>query len=355
MNTGPNMFIRARLFWDADAPVDGLLDDYYTNMFGPSAESVRRYWDVLEQLMHHGPGHAHEDEILKVIYPIEKIRPLEAQVREAEAKADTELIRRRVLAIRFSYDNLMLYLEMRLAEDEGRFADAARSARRMLDLHLNIEQVDPVFYKIGDLDRGTEDSPHLTGGWVRQNEARAGRTGGTQGQLVALLPDEWQFRTDPHQEGILYRWFDPDLDTGDWGRIRTTRIWEVQGYEDELGHGYDGIGWYRTRIEIPESFTGRPVQINFGGVFGKMQVWIEGRFVAYRPFALPWWRNGYNDTFDIDASSALTPGRPHTIVIRVDNKHEWGGIFRRVFLWSPNGKGLNLPGSSAERTGHGQP
>ena len=344
MNTGPNMYIRAKLFWDVDADVDRLLDGYYADLFGPSAEAVRRYWDALEELMHHGHGHAHEDEILKHVYPIEAIEPLEQHVRDAEAAADSDTIRQRVQAIRFSFDNLMLYLRMRQAEDEGRFDAAAELGREMMDLHFEIEEFDPVFYKIGDLDRGTEDHSHLTGGWIAQNEARHERTDSTLGRLVTLLPDVWQFRTDPHREGVVFRWFDVDADVSDWDAIRTTRVWEIQGYEDEQGHGYDGVGWYRTSIELPDGSPSRPtnppdgaddrVLLNFGGVFGTMHIWINGRFVAYRPFDDPWWRNPYNDTFDIDVTGALEWGRTHAIAIRVDNKEGLGGIYQRAFLWA---------------------
>ena len=348
MNTGPNMYIRAKLFWDVDADVDTLLNEYYADMFESSADAVRRYWDALSEMMHHGPGHAHEDEILKHVYPIEKIRPLERHVRDAEATADNDVVRRRVQAIRFSFDNLMLYLRMREAEDQGRFDTAAELGREMLDLHFRIEECNPIFYKIGDLDRGTEDGATLTGGWIRQNEARQQRIDGPLGRLVTLLPDVWQFRTDPHGEGTLFRWFDVDVDASHWDAIRTTRVWEVEGYEDKQGHAYDGVGWYRTSIELPDGTPGNSadstqgasdrVLLNFGGVFGTMHIWVNGRFVTYRPFKDPWWRNPYNDTFDIDITEAIQRGRTNTIAIRVDNRQGLGGIFRRVFLWSPHAR-----------------
>ena len=336
MNTGPNMYIRSRLFWNVNCNVDVLLDEYYSRLFGPSAGHVRKYWDALEYMFHNGPGHQHEDELLKTVYPIEKVRKLLPHIKAAEKAADTDLIRRRVQMIRFSFDNLMLYLQMRQAEDQADFANARQLAERMLDLHYRIEATDPVFYKIGDLDRATEDHAHMTGGWIAQNKARLERTDSTVGELVAMLPDKWQFKTDPHDQGIIFRWFQSAQSTDRWDEIRTSRVWEVQGYEDKVGHGYDGVAWYRTTVKIPAKFADRPVKLNFGGVFGKMLIWVNGEFVTYRPFKLPWWLgNGYNTTFDIDLSSAIEPGRDNTIVIRVDNEFEWGGIFRRIFLWSP--------------------
>ena len=336
MNTGPNSYIRSKLFWNGQADVDTLLDEYYTLLFGPAADPVRAYWDALEEMMHHGTGYQHEDEIIKVVYPLEKVRQLEKYILRAESAANNETIHRRVQMIRFSYDNLMLYLRMREAEDQADFAQAEELGREILALHYRIEQVNPVFYKIGDLDRGTEQAEHMTEGWIRQNRARTECIDGTRGTLVAMLPETWKFKTDPHDEGIIYRWFRPERQTADWRNIKVTRVWEPQGLEDEQGHGYDGVAWYRINVHVPQEFAGREIKMNFGGVFGRMLIWINGRFVDYRPFKTPWWGNAYNSSFDIDVSSALEFGQENVIVIRVDNQFEWGGIFRRVFFWAPN-------------------
>ena len=175
----------------------------------------------------------------------------------------------------------------------------------------------------------------MAGGWARQNDERQACIDGTKGDLVAMLPETWKFKTDPHDEGIVSRWFRPETNTKDWRDIKVTRIWETQGLEDKVGHGYDGVGWYRATAEVPAEFAGKTVKLNFGGTFGRMLIWVNGEFVEYRPFKLPWWKHTYNQNFDIDVTKAMKPGQKNTIVIRVDNEIEWGGIFRRVFLWSP--------------------
>ncbi len=336
MNQGPNLYIMAKLMWDADADVDALLDDYYAKLFGPAAQPVRRYWDALETMMAHGPEHQHEDEIIKSIYPIEKVRALARHIERAETLAPSGIIAQRVQVIRYSYDNLMLYLSMREAEDDAKFARAAELAQKMLALHRQVDELHTVLYKFGDLDRVTEEAGHLTKGWIRQNKARAAMIDGTEGQLVAMLPVTWAFRTDPHDEGVTRRWFAPDADVADWRQIKVTRIWEVQGLEDKLGHGYDGIGWYRIKADVPARFGNRRIMLNFGGVHGEMIVWVNGRFVEHRPYRDPWWTHPYNANFDIDVTGVIEPGRDNTIVIRVDNDFEWGGLYRRVFLWAPN-------------------
>ncbi len=338
-NCGPNFYLRTRLLWNVDADVDAMLDDYFAKLYGrPAGKSVQAYWNALERMMAAPKGgHQHEDEIIKYIYPIEKIRTLDRHIIRAERLTENsdDSTRNRVRGMRFAHDNLMTYLRMRQAEDESRFADAAGLTRQMLTMRKAIRDVDVYLYKFGDLDRNSEDADHLANGWLRQNEGRAACIDGTQGQLVATLPDVWRFKIDPHGEGIVDQWFEPDHNHAGWRTMRTTRIWEVQGLEDSMGRGYNGVGWYRTKVRVPEKFAGQPINLNFGGVFGKLQVYVNGQFAGYRPFRIPWWKNGYNQSFDIDVTDAIKPGETNTIVVRVDNDHDWGGIYRRVFLWSP--------------------
>ncbi len=342
--------------WDAHADVDALLDDYYRKLFGPAAKPVRAYWDTLERMMHSGPAHAGSENI-KLIYPIEKIRPLQRHIRRAEARAGTEMLRRRVRVMRYGYDNLMMYLEMRQAEDQGRFADAADLARQQVVFHKRIDQENTFFYKVGDMDRYHEDYEeelpaferrvydeaireqaradwirsysHLIGGRVHENRARAERVDGTRGELVAMLPEQWVFRTDPHDQGIIYAWFDPKHDAGDWKPILTTRFWESQGYSDQVGHGYDGVAWYRTEVDIPAEFAGETIKLNFGGVRkrgpqNEMWIWVNGQFAGRQE--------------DSDISKLVNAGAKNVIAVRVENPNGNGGLYRRAFAWSPKGQ-----------------
>lgn len=337
MNQGPNLWIRAKLMWDAHADVDDLLDEYYSKLYGRAGQSVRKYWNALEHMMHNGPGHRRQ-EIIKTIYPVEKVRKLERHVAAAERSADTDMIRRRVQVIRWSYDNLVQYLRMSKSEDDGRFAEAARIAQSLVGKLAKIDQADTVLYKVGDMDRYDEFHSHLIGGRVTQNEELAAMTDGSKGDLVALLADKWTFRTDPHDEGMIYEWYARDLDTRKWGTIRTTRTWDLQGLEDKAGHMYDGLGWYRTHMTVPARFAGKKIFLHFSGRFGKMLIWVNGRFAAYRTYPKFRWVKTPDGYYEIDVSDLVTPGKQNVIAIRVDNSRKTGGIYRRVFAWSPRAK-----------------
>ena len=337
MNQGPNLYVRARQMWDAGVDVDELLDEYYTHLFGPAAAVVRQYWDAFERMMHHGPGH-HRN-VMKAMYPLDRVRRLERFVREAEAKAQTDMQRRRVQIIRYCQNNLMLYLRMRLAEDEGRFADAVALGEQILMLHEQIEAFDTVLFKIGDMDRHDENHPHHAGGWVRQNKTRLAMTDGTKGDLVAMLDDKWRFRIDRHNEGITWRWFETDHDTSRWGRLRTTRTWDVQGYEDQLDR-YETVGWMRTRVKVPKRFAGRTIRMSFfhpQGAWGSMQVWVNGRFAGARRLDFFRWEEERRHG-NVDVTDLIRLGESNQITMRIVKGTRWGGFDRRILLWSPAGQ-----------------
>ena len=334
MNQGPNLYVRARQMWDADVNVDELLQEYYGHLFGSAADSVRHYWDAFEDMMHNGPGH-HRN-VMKAMYPTDRVRQLERFVRDAETKAQTKLQHRRVKMIRYCQDNLMMYLQMRDAEDEGRFADAAALGEQLLKLHEEIEKFDTVLFKIGDMDRHDEDHPHHAGGWIRQNKTRLAMTDGTKGDLVAMLDDEWRFRIDRHNEGVTWRWFEPGHDAGNWGRLRTTRTWDVQGYEDQMGR-YETVGWMRTRVDVPKRFAGRAVQMSFlypHGAWGRVQVWVNGRFAGDQPLDFFRWEQERRYA-DLDVTDLVRSGESNLVTMRIVKGFRWGGFDRRIFLWSP--------------------
>ena len=47
---GPSYYVAARLWWDPDRDVDGLVNDFHTALFGPAAAPMARYWDRHEAI-----------------------------------------------------------------------------------------------------------------------------------------------------------------------------------------------------------------------------------------------------------------------------------------------------------------
>ena len=58
----------SRLYWDAHADVDWILDDYFDKWFGPSGPAMQKYYDLLENAFSTATVHGHEDTVLPIIY-----------------------------------------------------------------------------------------------------------------------------------------------------------------------------------------------------------------------------------------------------------------------------------------------
>lgn len=86
-------------------------------------------------------------------------------------------------------------------------------------------------------------------------------------------------------------------------------------------------------IEIPAKFKEKPIHFRSGGVINEAWVWVNGEYAGHKPYAM-WWMG--NHDFDLDVTKLVRPGENNSLVIRVWNKAETGGLYRRGFLWSPN-------------------
>src|SRR5262245_58446805 len=63
-------------------------------------------------------------------------------------------------------------------------------------------------------------------------------------QPLPLTDSLWQFR-----QGDDPAWADPSHPDGDWLKVPIGQTWEAFLQKD-----YDGLAWYRRRIEVPEGF-----------------------------------------------------------------------------------------------------
>ena len=67
---------------------------------------------------------------------------------------------------------------------------------------------------------------------------------------------------------------------------------------------------------------------------------MNGHYAGHRPHQL-WWRGSHRGlhAVDLDVAHLLKPGQRNMVAIRVWNNAEIGGLYRRGFIYSPNGTG----------------
>ncbi len=182
------------------------------------------------------------------------------------------------------------------------------------------------------------------------------------------LAGDWAFQLDPDDHGAAGEWFLRDL--SDSVRLPGTTDTNRKGYplrREDMSYGIDvlrtvwpgtqpveradrsgylvrdwfyiGKAWYQRAIEIPESWSGKRVELRLERVLWESKVWIDGHFA------------GSCDSLVTEhrySLGALAPG-PHRITIRVDNglihnigiighaygpetQTRWNGIVGRIEL-----------------------
>jgi len=129
----------------------------------------------------------------------------------------------------------------------------------------------------------------------------------------------------------------PSFADGSWRDVDLPHDWSIEGpFSEEPGETRGsyfpmGVGWYRKRFNIPESYRDRKVFIEFEGVYQLSEVWINGQYLGKRP-------NGFIG-FSYDLSPHLKYGSDNVIAVKADNSHQpncrWysgSGIYRHTWL-----------------------
>lgn len=69
--------------------------------------------------------------------------------------------------------------------------------------------------------------------------------------------------------------------------------------------------WYQRPITIPQEWNGKNIRLNFGAVYYKSEIYIDG-VLANRHF-------GGTSSFAVDITSLVTPGKTHSLVVYVES------------------------------------
>jgi hypothetical protein len=323
----PTHIVRAALEWNTKADVEAVLDDFFAKWFGAAAKPVRAYYDALEEAFNNAPQHGHEDVILPAIYTPELMAALDQAITGAERLTNSDTEKLHVRAERLSYDHLRAYVALEKAKQECNYAEAARQVERMLVLKDQLHAITP-FY-------GWSPYPVYGAAWERDRMRRLdGKVSGSEGTLIAMLPVEAKFRTDPFDDGRYNRWDDPLLDDSNWRTLATTTGWENQGLMNANGHPYRGVAYYRLKVDLPADAAGKSVWIFIPAADNEVWVWVNGRYAGHRPYMRPWSRP---QEAEMDISRLIEPGKTNQVAVRVlCNFDVFGanGIYERMFIYA---------------------
>ena len=128
---------------------------------------------------------------------------------------------------------------------------------------------------------------------------------------------------------------DPMLDDSGWRTVSIPHDFGIEGAPTRLarstvGYQRTGSGWYRKRLDIPTSWEGKRIVLNFDGVMAESEVYVDGNLVCEH-------HNGYAP-FEVDIASCVKPGSPALVAVHSDTPEpcsRWypgAGIYREVAL-----------------------
>ena len=352
---GLTFYVAGRLMWDHTTDVDALLAEFYEKFFGPAAKPMGAYIESIDRACRETDCHTGASYPMPRMFDTDWMRRANALLAEAEQKAPDGAFAERVRIYRLSFRHLAAFLEM--IESRNRFDFAA--AQEALDRLRDVTQVmldfrlyppeSPVKTVNGKFRRQLDKEARLL--WWRSARSYVRRFWSPctesgyertvdRGELVAGMPDEWDFLIDLTDVGETLGWHRAGRLGGNWQKMRTrTASWSDQGL-----HYYKGLAWYRTDVTVPRRFKGRDIYLWFGGVDEKARVWLNGKFLGDSDapgHGLPGVRGSFKP-FELRATECVRFGEPNTIAVKVTNKAlneiGTGGITAPVMFWSPKAK-----------------
>jgi hypothetical protein len=155
------------------------------------------------------------------------------------------------------------------------------------------------------------------------------RAVGASARQTLNLNREWKFALGDHPGAQKV-----DYDDRAWSAIHLPHSFSTP-YFAAGNEFYVGFGWYRKQLDVPRSWSGKRVFLEFEAVFQVAELFINGIRIGEH-------RGGYTG-FSVDVTDALRAGK-NIVAVRVNN--EWnaqlapragehtfsGGIYRDVHL-----------------------
>lgn len=151
----------------------------------------------------------------------------------------------------------------------------------------------------------------------------------TAASAVRFNDTAWETVAVPH-DWAIYGPFDKEIDK----QVVKIEQNNEQSATEKTGRTgalpFIGVGWYRTKVTLPEFTADKQVILAFDGAMSNAQVFVNGEKVGSRPY-------GYS-YFYFDISSYLDSGAENSIAVRLENhsfSSRWypgAGLYRKVKL-----------------------
>ena len=137
------------------------------------------------------------------------------------------------------------------------------------------------------------------------------------------LEGPWRFHA-----GDSAAWASPAMDDREWRMLQVPATWESQ-----VGD-YDGFGWYRREVRLPDGLREVPVGLRFGTVGDALEVYWNGVKLGTRGRMPPDFVEGVPPHlfFVPDSVLARAANGRHLVAVRVYNDYAYGGLMTPVVV-----------------------
>lgn len=138
------------------------------------------------------------------------------------------------------------------------------------------------------------------------------------------LSGPWQLTFDTDEAGIRSGWFEKNWpeERSEW--VQVPAIWNITHPDVE------GIGFYRKIFSVPADWQEKVLQLHFGGVSYRAEVWLNGTYVGSH--------EGSYTPFGFDVTSLIRAGSENQLVVRVAALSKTKDVDGMVLWQSPASK-----------------
>lgn len=354
VSNGLTLYVAGKLMWDVNADVDAIVNDFYEKFFGPAAEPMGKWLDMVDSSYRDTDCHVGASIGLPEFFPPEKMKLAKKYFAKAEKLVKgKQPYQERVRLFNLNFGMLDDYLNMWYARNSHDFKNANMYYESCLDkidqqafYYLLPEDNMPAGLKdnwsrgiwthikyapllckpdIGYLSRFNDET--IKDGYAKTN---------VTGKLVAPICSTWDFLIDSKGVGEILHWYSEKYTGGNWQTISTDKTWSDQGY-----HYYKGFAWYKNTVTIPSKHKGKKLLLWFGAIDELAKVWINDQYLG-ESFAQSPELPGYPMTFkpfEFDVTDYIRFDKPNTISVKVTNiqfnEIGTGGIIAPVMIYTP--------------------
>jgi hypothetical protein len=355
-NQGPMLYMHMRLIKNPKMPIAEIRSEYFS-AFGPAAGAVERYFDYWENFSRRvvekyswpkwdlpqltsAPG----------IYTPEVFLPAAALLDEALAAATKDAqpeFAERVRFLGLGLEHARLSMEFLshidvdgsvVLNNQKRFEATKAAWHRLRTFREEHKQIP--FAAIDQVSNWEKPLKNLD---TLDKDFAAVKTA-----LPASSPwSQWMFRADPKNRGVDEKWQAVDFAAKEWKPVKVPSGWSLTWVGD-----YTGYGWYRCLFKVPMEWAGEAINLDFGGVDEQAWVYVNGELIGEHTIASTGltisklWDKPF--TVEIPAR-VLKPGAENTLVVRVHNAFNAGGIHKPVSGYVPHPESPRpLPAFNAE-------